>query len=228
MQFAVVSLATLISEAEADLCARAVHLQLARDVGPTWGLEPSRVVLFPDLACVPAGWWQILMVDRTEVLGAYGYHGLTPEGLPYGRVDVGECLAMGGTATHGASSVSVTLAHEIGETAIDPFLDQWMLAPNGDEWAKEPFDPTEGTPYDVQIDGSPVAVSNFVTPAFYVAGATLGFDWLGRLRSPFSIDAGGYTVLRHPDGSTSQWPPERRLRDSKLHPASRTAQRLKG
>lgn len=54
------------------------------------------------------------------------------------------------------------------------------------------------------VDG--VAVSNFVLQAFFDAHAETGskFDFLGKLRAPFSMSRGGYQITRTEPGKTSQ------------------------
>lgn len=223
MKFQVMDLSTLLAPTDAPIMAEACAMQVV-EFGAEWSLEPCSVEFLPKGKKLDDGAWPVLLVDRTEVLGAYGYHTDSPSGGPYAMVDVGECMAMGGTALVGSVAVSVTLSHEILECYLNPWLALWKLAPDGTEWSQEAADAVEDVTYSVSAAGQQVSVSDYVLPAFFGDPGTK-FDRMGALSKPFSITPGGYTVIRRADGSVDRFP-ARRLRDSKYHEASRTAQLL--
>jgi hypothetical protein len=224
MRFAIINLSPSVSESDAELMTGAVTFQMANHVVPAWNLEPATFELYTSIDCAPADAMQVVITDDADRLGAYGYHDSAPGGQSYGRVFVQESLVMGGTVLGGAQGVSATLSHEVIEAAIDPGLDQWRAGPDGD-WALEIADMVESQSYTIDVAGHPVAVSNFVLPAYFVAGSTGRLDHLGTLDRAFTLADGGYAAVRSTDGAIGRIPPGNLVRGSKSHPAARPYRR---
>jgi hypothetical protein len=76
---------------------------------------------------------------------------------------------------------------------VDPYLNLWANGPDG-FYPVEVCDPVQNDSYE--IDG--VAVSNFVTKRYYdpLAPKRSQFDWMRKLKAPFTMTEGGYQQIR--------------------------------
>jgi hypothetical protein len=148
---------------------------------PIWG-TPARLVVSRRL--VP-GAWGLVFLDTSDEAGFLGYHDLTPDGNPLGKVFVKTTLADG-------QKVSVTACHELCEMLVDPTTSLCVCGPDGSTmYAYETADPVEEQEFPV--DGIPM--SNFVYPSWfesYHRPGSVRFDHLGSVRRPFQLMAGGY------------------------------------
>ncbi len=134
--------------------------------------------------------------------GALGYHDLSPQGVPYGKVF--PIL----DAQDGAN-LSTTTDHEGKELTEDDTINLARTGSDGAFWADECCDAVEQDEYT--IDG--VTLSNFVLPAWYsgVVDPTLAalgvrgsYDFLGKLTAPLTLTAGGYAQYYDPQGGWQQ------------------------
>lgn len=217
MQLAVINQSTVVTAVQANSMAKACAKQLKRDVAPRWNMLPAKVVFYSSPDIVPDNYDQMVILDDADQAGALGYHDETPDGKPYGKVFAKTCLDNG-------VSVSSCLSHEVCEWFLDPACNQW--GDNGSvEYAYELCDPVESDSYML----GRVELSNFVTPAYFDSHGHAPYDFLGKLRQPFSMTTGGYVITRK-DGKVSQkfgeaYPTWRR--NTKKFPASRTARLIK-
>ena len=149
----------------------------------------------------PAGFWQLAVLDDPDQADALGYHDLTNEGLPLGKIFVKADLQAG-------ASWTVTLSHETLEMLADPDINLTTLVDQNQRrgwlYAYEVCDACESDQYGYAIDG--VKLSDFVFPAwfetFWSPNATQ-FDQMRKVAQPLELLAGGYiSVLRvaHPAG----------------------------
>ena len=173
-----------------------LQTQVSRDFAPAWGVDAD-VRLVSDNAA-PPGWWQLVLLDDSDSAGALGYHDMTAEGLPLGKVFVRTDLMYG-------DKLSVTASHELLEMLADPYVSTTAQAADGYHYAVEVCDPCEMDSQGYDIDG--VTVSNFVLPAYWrpagVPGeATDHLNALGGARCP-TLLPGGYVSRLDP--STGQW-----------------------
>lgn len=217
MYIAIVNKSSRVSDVEVATIAAAVQLQARRDVAPAWDLAPPTVE-FHDAESVPAGAARVYVVDSPDVADALGYH-TDAGGVVTGFVFVAPVLDNGGTVLGDANDltavcVASVASHEIAEALVDSLANTWSdcggTVSIGDatfaEIATEVADPVEGDSYAVDAGAGPVVVSNFVTPAYFDAQAPAGTprDHLGRLTTPFSLDRGGYAVVRMAPGDETQ------------------------
>lgn len=153
---------------------------------PAWG---TPVKLVP-AARIPPGAWGLVFLDDSDKAGFYGYHDLTPDGLPLGKVFVKTILAA-------KEKVSVTACHELCEMLVDPSANLCAAGPDGVFYAYEAADPVEEDEF--LVDG--IAMSNFVHPAWFESfrkPKSAQFDHLGLLTRPFQLRRGGYMpVFQH-------------------------------
>lgn len=179
----------------------AVSKQLAHDVSLFYGMVPALEFVQPGGKPSPGG-CPCYLSDEPDQPNAAGYHYEDATGLAIIKVFLNPTLDNGGTALVGPNSVSVTLSHECMELLGDAPANKWVDGPKGHDFAYELADPVEGDAY--VIDG--VSVSNFVLQAFFDPQASKGskFDFLQRLKAPFSMTSGGYQITRTEPGKVSQ------------------------
>jgi hypothetical protein len=209
---------------------RACATQLKYHAAPAWGKTPIPVVYATTEATAPPGSWVIGIFDDSDQAGALGWH--TVEGdVVYGRVFARPVLTHGGDALTKKLSVASVLSHEVLETFVDPFCNDYADVDGHRAIAKEVGDPVEADSYPITVGGIKVTVSNFVTQRWFDPQATTGpFDYLGSLTAPFTMTKGGYLIVLQ-EGRVSQVFGDRheewRTRELKQSPLSRTARRMK-
>lgn len=236
---AITNKSTLLSGDDCKRIAHALQKQIAEDVAPAWGMLSVGVVFYPISTEPPDFGEPLVMLNDTESAGALGYHDVTPEGKPYSKVFVKPILANGGGIFRGNPwSVVGVAGHEAIEATIDRTCNEWCDGPvsaGGDCYAKEGCDAVEAHSYQKTLDdGTVVDLTNFLYPEYFNPIAPKGskLDHMGVLTDPFTIAPGGYQLVRYdPENPSQQFglvaPPQWR-RDSKDHPASRTARRMVG
>ncbi len=182
--------------AVADAATLQTHRDLALPVPYGYGVAATvRVASNPD--DVLPHEWVLAYLTGSGPADALGYHGRTPSGQPMMHVfPFLEDPAMRGLVE----------THEIIETLVDPGLDKVIAEPFGRLVACEPADPVEASWYPVAVRGRWVPVSNFVTPAYYqpLLYPHVKYDFLGLLRYPGQVIAGGYVDVFTPGVGWSQ------------------------
>lgn len=232
MYIAVVNHSTRLAESDLDLAVRAVAHQVRYDVAPEWGARPVSVVHAAPASHIPAGAYVIGVYDDADQANALGYHSEEADGTVYGKVFVSPVLDNGGSALDGPLSVSAVLSHEVLETFADPHVQLWASDGGSCLYAYEICDAVEDSSYTVPVGTRHVAVSNFVTQAYFDAQAPTGakLDFLGTITQPLEISKGGY-VVRITLGKTSKvdqvfgetFPEWKKA--TKQHPLARLARR---
>ena len=181
---ATVALGLPSGKTETDLLAALQHY-VDTLVAPAWG-TPCHLVY---TATIPAGAWSLVLLDDADAANALGYHDLTADGLPLGKVFVR-------TTRQAGELVSVTASHELVEMLVDPSIN--LLATGvvrvEDAYAYETADAVEEDP-NVWVDG--FALSNFVLPTYFEDFHPAGtrYDHVGVLREAFSLAPGGYMAV---------------------------------
>lgn len=172
--------------------ARAVEIQLKRDVYPAWKnyLPLGEMPLAPygDIAdLAPNSCHTVTVVDTIDDPTLGGYHsGIQAAGWAFGR----------------ARPLSTIISHEAIELATDPYLNFWNYSATRDKWyAREIGDPVERDSYTITVNlfGAErfVEVSNFVYPAWFEMfnmGVFDAFDHMGLCKEPFQVR--GYAVTK--------------------------------
>ncbi len=190
----IVNECTVLKDVQVARAAAAVRTQVHRDFAPAWGIDA-------DVTFVPKGKephrnaWRVGVFDNSDKAGALGYHDLTPEGLPLGKVFAESNLQSGSSWTN-------DISHEVLEMLGDPDIN---LAAYREEkgrlvfYAYEVCDPCEDDPDGYLIDG--VLVSDFVFPAWFEgfrkAGSTQ-FDFRRHIGRPFQLLPNGYIGVFDP------------------------------
>lgn len=199
MRFILVNRTKLVSDDDAAIMAGAVDLQLARDIGPSWGRNAPTMTFFRDPKNVPTGPGVAifdLQDEDPEVPDALGFHDES-KGHVYAPILCKPILDAGGTALSTVTCVASVLSHEAAETFGDATVNLWADMSASRATAYELCDPVQDVSYPITVGKSVVMVSDFVLPAWFDRQATVGpFDFLKRLHKPFTMTHGGYQIVR--------------------------------
>jgi hypothetical protein len=185
-QVAIVNASTVCSDEEVATITAALQHQVDHDFRPTWGIA-AELTAVPKDTPPPADAWVLAILDDSDQARALGYHDLTPELLPAGKVFAKSDQEFG-------AAVSVTASHELLEMLGDPFVNTSALDPKtGRLCAYESSDAVEADELGYEIDG--VLVSDFVLPQYFDpehAGKGKPLSFKGNVDEPFSLAKGGY------------------------------------
>jgi hypothetical protein len=186
----VINASTVLSDDKVKAAIPALQTQVHRDFAPAWGID-SDLAFTPKGGTPPAGSWWLTILDNSDQAGALGYHDVTNEGLPLGKVFAQTDLQNG-------TEWTVTASHELLEMLADPEINLTVFvqttATSGVLYAYEVCDTCEADKFGYEING--VTVSDFVYPAwfeaFHKAGSTK-FDHCEHLKKPIpALLPGGY------------------------------------
>src|SRR5712692_10062037 len=150
IKIAVINASTVLTDKDIENVLPALQTQVSRDFAPAWGVDA-------DLAFVPQGsnpspgaWWLVIL-DNSDQAGALGYHDVTSEGLPLGKVFAGSDIQYGYNWT-------VTASHELLEMLGDPEIDLTVFvqknARSGELYAYEVCDACEADQFGYQINST--------------------------------------------------------------------------
>jgi hypothetical protein len=153
-------------------------------VVPVWG-TPARLVRSSGFV---KGAWAMVFLDDADAEDALAYHDLTPDGFPLSKIFVR-------TIQQAKDSLSVAASHELVEMLVDPAINLYSTGPDQKAmYAYEAADPVEALAFPV----NGVDMTDFVYPSYFEvfrqAGSTK-FDYLGKVKKPFQILAGGYQIV---------------------------------
>lgn len=186
---AVMNASTVLTDAEVKAVVPALQTQVHNHFAPAWGIDAD-LTFVANGDRPPAGAWWLAVLDDSDQAGALGYHDLTNEGLPLGKVFAGTDKQLG-------YQWSVTASHELLEILADPDVDLSVFvqadASSGALYAYEVCDACEDDQFGYQIDG--VLVSDFVYPAWFETFRQPGstqFDQGQLIRQPLQLLQGGY------------------------------------
>lgn len=189
IHIAVLNRSTVLTDAQVSAVVPALQTQVHRDWAPAWGSDADLSFVATG-AQPPAGAWWLVVSDDSDQAGALGYHDLTNEGLPMGKVFARSDIDAGLQWT-------VTASHELLEMLGDPDINlaayAFSSATAGRIYAYEVADACEADQYGYAING--IQVSDFVFPAWFEnfrkAGSTR-FDYGNHITAPFQLLPGGY------------------------------------
>lgn len=166
----------------------ALQAQVSKDFAPVWGVDAEVTFVPGDQG--PTGSWWLVILENSDQPGALGYHDLTSEGLPMGKV-------FAGTDIQNGLQWTVTASHELLEMLADPDIDLTVFVQPDDKtgriYAYEVCDACEADNYAYAINGT--KVSDFVYPAWFESSRAAGstqFDHGDQIHKPFDLLPGGY------------------------------------
>ena len=201
IKVSIINESTVLADAQVRAAVTDLETQVHKDFAPAWGIDAD-LAFVPKGATPASGSWWLAVLDDTDQASALGYHDLTPEGLPEGKVFAGTDLKLNLQWT-------VTASHELLEMLADPDIDLAAVQsdPNTGNptrlYAYEVCDACEDDQFGYTVGKT--LVSDFVFPSwfesFWSPGGTQ-FDQRHKIQQAFQILAGGYIgVLDLPSGS---------------------------
>ncbi len=197
IQIAFINASTLVKDQEAQAAMQALQTQIHRDVAPVWGIDADLTFVSGISQLPPPTLWWLVLLDHPDQAVVQGYHDLTTQNLPLGKVFVGLDQQTGYQWT-------VTASHELLEMLVDPDIN--LMASVQRQAAVPSFyaydicDPCQAEQSGYTIDT--IRVSNFVYPAWFETfrqPSSTQFDQCDLLEKPFGLLPGGEcTVLEIP------------------------------
>jgi hypothetical protein len=189
IRISVINSSTVVTDAQVQAALPALQKQVHEHFAPAWGID-AELTFVPKKKKPAAGSWWLSILDNSDQAGALGYHDVTNEGLPLGKV-------FAKTDQQYGNKWTVTASHELLEMLADPEINLTVFvqpsATKGVLYAYEVCDACEADALGYDIDG--VTVSDFVYPAWFEPGRKAGtqFDYGKHLKKPVpALAAGGY------------------------------------
>jgi hypothetical protein len=189
IQISIINESTILSDADITPAVAALQKQVTNDFRPVWGTD-AELIMVPKGTQPSGGSWWLVLLDDSDQAKALGYHDLTTEALPVGKVFAASDLKAG-------TSWTVTASHELLEMLGDPNVNLTVFVQNSNAagilYAYEVCDACEDDSLGYQIDN--ILVSDFVYPSWFESFRTEGstqFDRMNRMHNPFQLLAGGY------------------------------------
>ena len=198
IEVAILNTSTVVPEAEISAVVDALQIQVSRDFAPLWGIDAKLIYVKPgDL--IPQKTSQLVILDDSDSAEYLGFHDLTPDGYPLGKVFARSTIQDKGQWT-------VTLSHELLEMLADPSINLVVEADDAKGhsvfYAYEVCDAVEGDEFGYPING--IQVSNFVTPAyfetFHKGDTQYDFRRLLKQCIPAMLDGGYLSLLNTSNG----------------------------
>lgn len=188
-QIAVINASTVLTDSQVQSIVPDLQTQVSRDFYPAWGTD-AHLTFVPQGTNPPSGSWWLTILDDSDQAGALGYHDVTNEGLPLGKVFAGTDLKYG-------SEWTVTASHELLEMLGDPNINLTVFTEKSDNtgrlYAYEVCDAVEADNLGYKIGST--MVSDFVYPSWFEgfrAAHSTQFDFKEHVTKPFQLAAGGY------------------------------------
>jgi len=189
IQIAVINASTVLTDSQVQTAVPALQKQVSEHFFPAWGVD-ANLTFVPQGSNPPAGTWWLTVLDDSDQAGALGYHDLTNEGLPMGKIFAGTDLKYG-------SEWTVTASHELLEMLGDPNINLTVFIQKNDTsgrlYAYEVCDACEADNLAYKIDN--VLVSDFVYPSWFEdfrAPNSTQFDYGKHLTKPLQLAPDGY------------------------------------
>src|ERR1700691_6696750 len=189
IQISVINESTVLADADVVPGVAALQKQVRNDFGPVWG-SAAPLSIVPKSSQPPTGSWCLVLLDDSDQSNALGYHDLTTESLPMGKVFAASDLKAG-------TSWTVTASHELLEMLGDPNINLTVFVQSSNTagllYAYEVCDACEDDSLGYQIDN--ILVSDFVYPSWFESFRAEGstqFDRMKKMQLPFQLLVNGY------------------------------------
>lgn len=185
LKIACIDRARGLLQVDFDKMIRALQTFLDECFVPAWRTPATLVKASKEIH----GAWTLVFLDDADRAKTLGYHKLMKNGRPLAKVFVKASIRQ-------EEPISVVASHELAEMLVDPSDNLWCLGPRGRLYAYEVCDAVEQEQFDV--DG--VAMSDFLYPEYFQTVRTakgLQFDHLKKVKRPFQVLPGGYSIVRH-------------------------------
>src|SRR5713101_772306 len=112
IEIALMNASKVLSDDEVAKSLNALQTQVSRDFATVWGVDATLTFYAQGKAPRSGSWW-LTILDNSDQAGAIGYHDLTKQGLPLGKVFAESDIKLGYEWT-------VTVSHELLEMLADP------------------------------------------------------------------------------------------------------------
>jgi hypothetical protein len=185
---AIINASSVLKDSDIAPIVQALQIQVTNHFAPVYGQDATLVQVKKD-QIPPAGSWWLVFLDSSDVAGILGYHDVTSEGLPLGKVFAGLDL-------HYGNLPSVTASHELLEMLADPYCNKSARRETR-FYAYEVGDPVQSDDLGYYI-GAQIKVSDFVYPAWFSRTGKGKMDYCGHLIRPFQLGSGGYISVLDP------------------------------
>jgi hypothetical protein len=187
INISVINECSVLPDAVIQAAVTDLQTQVSRDFAAAWGIDAKLEFIPKGSKPDPASWWLIIL-DNSDQAGALGYHDVTDQGLPLGKVFAGTDLQYG-------TSWTVTASHELLEMLGDPDVNLTVFVETGPHsgtlFAYEVCDACEDDSLGYTIGST--LVSDFVFPSWFETFRTSGpFDQAGQVSKPLQLLPGGY------------------------------------
>jgi hypothetical protein len=189
IQVALMNASTVLTDAQVQAILQALQTQVHQHFAPLWGVDADLTFVPKGIAPASGSWW-LTVLDNSDQAGALGYHDLTNEGLPLGKVFAGSDIQAG-------TNWTVTASHELLEMLGDPDINLAAYVQKDGSamllYAYEVCDACEDDQFGYAING--VTVSDFVLPAWFEASRAAGstqFDYRSQINQPLQLLTNGY------------------------------------
>lgn len=191
---AITNASTSLTDVQVEAVLAALQKQVSNEFKGYWELD-CVVDFVPRTQPLTEGWWQIVVLDNADQAGALGYHELTNQGTPLGKIFAKIDLDSG-------SSWTVTLSHELLEMLADPWINWCAVGRDSKIYALEVCDAVEADNLGYVIDG--VLVSDFVTPAWFEPTCADRLDFKQHVTKQLELARGGYISIFDPTAGWTQ------------------------
>ena len=178
---AITNASTCLTDAQVEAVLPALQRQVSDDFKAYWQQDCTLSFVPKDQPLI-AGWRQIVLTDNPDQAGALGYHELTSQGTPLGKILAKLDLQSG-------SSWTVTLSHELLEMLADPWINWCAMGSDSKIYALEVCDAVEADELGYSIDS--VLVSDFITPAWYEPTCADRLDFKKHVSKELELVRGG-------------------------------------
>lgn len=187
IRVSVINQSTVVTDEQVIECMNDIQTQIYRDFLPAWGIF-AYLMFFSKTQTPPPGTWEVVILDDADQAGALGYHDITSDGLPLGKI-------FAKTTIDAGEHWTVTFSHEMLEMLGDPDANLSVLTGSpvsgGKLFAYEVCDPVEDESLGYKINNT--LVSDFVYPAYFEQGSqNQQLDYMNKIKASFQILTGGY------------------------------------
>jgi hypothetical protein len=196
----VLNSSTVLNDDEIESLIPDFQAAIEEDFAPFWAASAKLQFVPKGQTPAPRSWW-IALMDNSDVQDALGYHDLTNDGQPIGKV-------FAKTDMDNGYDWRITFTHELWEQLADPWI-CWLAATADMKkiYAVEVADAVEAD--QLAYKKGSAMISNFVLPTwfedFWKAGQTQ-FDFRKNVNAPLKLAKGGYISIWTPqDGWTQQF-----------------------
>jgi len=147
----------VLADADVTPAVATLQKQVTNDVRPVWGTD-AELTIVPKSTQPSNGSWWLVLLDDSDQADALGYHDLTTEDLPIGKVFGASDLKAG-----------ITASHALLEMLGDPNINLTVFVQNSNTagilYAYEVCDAREDDSLGYQIDN--ILLSDFVYPSWF-------------------------------------------------------------